>query len=132
MWLPPSAGSGDDVFASLTVASALTRFSGVAQIGRALRMDLAMKRHHPRDPHYYLFLIGVVPTARGRGLADRLMRQMLQQADAEGVPTYLENSNPVNTRFYEGLGYQSRAPFHAAPGAPPLDPMWRQVGGGVS
>lgn len=126
MWLPPGVHAGTDIMASLAVGAALTRFSGVSHIRRALLLDDAMRRHHPTEPHYYLFLVGVVPPARGQGLASALLRETLAQADARGVPCYLENSNPANRRLYERLGFVGSTPFTAGSDCPPLVPMWRE------
>ena len=45
------------------------------------------------------------------------------------MPTYLENSNPKNHRFYERHGYVSRGAYRPVWGGPVLDPMWREAGG---
>jgi len=58
--------------------------------------------------YYYLFAIGVDPLAQGKGCAGDMMRGFLAKADAEGVPCYLENSNPKNTAMYEHLGFVNK------------------------
>jgi len=48
----------------------------------------------------------------------------LKRVDEQGVPAYLENSNPRNTKLYERVGFVTRGSI-APPGAPPLVAMWR-------
>ena len=60
----------------------------------------------PTAPHAYLTLLAVAPSARGRGAGLALLSEALKRFDAEGMPTYLESSNPANDRKYESLGYR--------------------------
>jgi GNAT superfamily N-acetyltransferase len=104
--------------------------TGWARLQRLVRLIVAMDRHHPHQPpHYYLWLLGVDPARAGHGVGALLLETVLAQYDREGVPTYLENSNPKNRRFYERLGYVSRGAYRPLFGGPPMDPMWRGVGG---
>jgi ribosomal protein S18 acetylase RimI-like enzyme len=82
---------------------------------------------HPKEPHYYLFAIGVDPLAQGKGCAGDMMRGFLAKADAEGVPCYLESSNPKNTAMYEHLGFVNKGRIEMGEGAPQLLGMWRDV-----
>lgn len=63
----------------------------------------------PSEPHAYLTLLGVAPEARGGGHGMALLRAALARYDEEGVPTYLESSNPANDARYERLGYRPRS-----------------------
>jgi ribosomal protein S18 acetylase RimI-like enzyme len=103
--------------------------TGLARLARGLRLIRTMERHHPAAPHAYLWFLGVAPERQGHGLGKTLLRAILAQYDRAGVATYLENSNPKNTRFYEQLGYREQGEFRAEPDAPPLLPMWRKAGG---
>ncbi|MFI5399869.1 MAG: GNAT family N-acetyltransferase [SAR324 cluster bacterium] len=102
------------------------RNTGWARLDRVVRLIAAMDRHHPKQPaHYYLWFLGVDPDRAGRGVGSILLDAVLGGYDREGVPTYLENSNPKNRGFYERLGYRSRGEYRPLFGGPPLDPMWR-------
>ncbi|MGD9954441.1 MAG: GNAT family N-acetyltransferase [Candidatus Nanopelagicales bacterium] len=85
---------------------------------------------HPHDePHYYLSLFATRPESRGRGIGMALLRADLAAYDAEGVPTYLESSNPGNDARYAGVGYRPVGRFeHPSTGAV-VTTMWRPVGG---
>jgi GNAT superfamily N-acetyltransferase len=62
---------------------------------------------HPRaETHYYLSLLGTDPRHRGRGIGMDLLRHNLAVIDGEGLPAYLESSNPANTRRYESVCFR--------------------------
>jgi ribosomal protein S18 acetylase RimI-like enzyme len=83
---------------------------------------------HPRaTPHYYLSLLGTHPDYRGRGLGLGLLAQNLASMDAEGVPTYLESTNPDNTPRYERLGFRRVGEFTTPDRNRTVTTMWRDV-----
>lgn len=85
---------------------------------------------HPHDePHFYLSLFATRPESRGRGIGMDLLRADLAAFDAEGVPTYLESSNPGNDRRYESVGYRAVARFEHPSNGAVVTTMWRPVGG---
>jgi GNAT superfamily N-acetyltransferase len=85
---------------------------------------------HPRErPHYYLSLLGTHPDHRGRGLGFGLLADNLATMDAEGVPTYLESTNPANTPRYERFGFRQVGEFTTPGGERTVATMWRDVGG---
>lgn len=65
-----------------------------------------VEHRHPRRLHYYLAILGVEPSAQGRGLGSQLMKPMLDRCDREHVPAYLESSKAENVPFYERHGFQ--------------------------
>jgi GNAT superfamily N-acetyltransferase len=81
----------------------------------------------PSEPHYYLSLLGIDPAHRGEGLGMGLLAKSLEAKDAEGVPSYLESTNPVNNKRYARLGYQQVGEFTTPDGAHPVATMWRAV-----
>lgn len=87
---------------------------GISLIGNA----------HPEEGHFYLNVVGVDPLRRGQGLGRPLMERVLDVADAEDVPCYLESSNPLNLSFYERYGFEVRGELEM-PDGPIIRPMWR-------
>ena len=88
---------------------------------------------HPSDePHYYLSLLGTRPERRGEGLGVALLADNLRRTDAEGMPAFLESSNPANNVRYERLGFRQVGEFTTPDGARTVATMWREVGGGGS
>jgi GNAT superfamily N-acetyltransferase len=97
-----------------------------SSLGRAMQVSSAIDSAHPREPHVYLFYVGVHQDSRGQGLGAALLAPMLERCDTEGTPAYLENSNPDNEAFYARLGFVQRGTISLPKGAPPLVPMWRE------
>jgi predicted GNAT family acetyltransferase len=56
----------------------------------------------------------------------RLLAENLARIDAEGMPAYLESSNPVNDRRYEGVGFERVGEFSTPDGAHTVTTMWRE------
>jgi len=54
---------------------------------------------------WYLSIIGILPSAQGRGLGATLLTGTLAEASHAHVPCYLETFTPRNLRFYERLGF---------------------------
>jgi GNAT superfamily N-acetyltransferase len=86
----------------------------------------AMEKVHPREPHYYLETLGTRRSAQGKGIGSAVMEGMIERCDREGVPAYLESSNPRNIPFYARHGFVVRDPVPLPAGAPELTPMWRE------
>ncbi len=81
--------------------------------------------HPRRQPHYYLSLLGVHPRHRGEGLGMGLLAANLERIDAEGMPSFLESSNPANGQRYERLGYRQVGEFTTPDGEHTVATMWR-------
>jgi GNAT superfamily N-acetyltransferase len=86
------------------------------------RLDAA----HPKaEPHYYLSLLGTADAYRGRGIGMALLAENLRAIDQEGMPAYLESSNPANNSRYEAAGFAWRGEFTTPDGARTVATMWR-------
>ena len=73
------------------------RWSQIAQQLQAL---------HPPQPHWYVASLGVDPPAQGRKVGGALLATLLERADQEEFPTYLETDRARNVAFYEARGFQ--------------------------
>jgi ribosomal protein S18 acetylase RimI-like enzyme len=71
-------------------------------------MDHIDKMHekYADGPHFYLDNIGVLSSARGRGVSSKLIRPFLEKADSQKVITYTETVTPSNVPLYEHFGFQ--------------------------
>ena len=56
-------------------------------------------------PHWNLFLVGVHPSAQGRGLGVALVDEVNRRALRDEVPVYLDTLTASNVGFYERRGY---------------------------
>ncbi len=83
---------------------------------------------HPRDqPHYYLSLLATDPAQRGHGHGLTLLAANLSTIDQEGMPAYLEASNPANVALYQRFGFHTIGGF-ALPGSTiTVHTMWRDA-----
>jgi GNAT superfamily N-acetyltransferase len=55
---------------------------------------------------WYLSIAGIKPACQGKGLGAGLLKTVLDEADKNGIPTYLETFTPRNISFYERMGYK--------------------------
>jgi GNAT superfamily N-acetyltransferase len=102
--------------------SMLRVFGG--RVARCLRLMHAMEQQHLSEPHHYLFIIGTDPAQRGRGVGAALMAPMLERCDRDGLPAYLESTNPRNLSFYRRHGFEELSELRVAD-SPPLTRMRR-------
>jgi GNAT superfamily N-acetyltransferase len=104
VWIPPQ-GTELTEDEEERVESLLSDLTG-QRAPVVMELRKRFKDSHPRDrPHYYLSLMGTHPRFRGKGLGMALLSENLASTDAEGVPAYLESTNPDNVRRYERLGF---------------------------
>jgi ribosomal protein S18 acetylase RimI-like enzyme len=98
MWPVPARVFARMVWGSLTL--------GPRALGNLLRADKHMQKHHLRERHHYLFVLGVEPEMQGRGIGKALLAQIAERADRDGVPCYLETDKEKNVRIYRAAGYE--------------------------
>ena len=82
---------------------------------RVLRRENYIKKYHPKSNYIYLWFLGVNPEKQGKGTGKKLLQDLLDIADNEVLPVYLETSNPRNLNFYQKFGFdiyhEWNAPF---------------------
>jgi ribosomal protein S18 acetylase RimI-like enzyme len=110
VWLPPGetamtdnriAAAGLDASPAVLGEQAFGRFASVmAQIEVYREQDVP-----PR--HWYLALLGVDPDYAGIGIGSSLLVPTLAQADADGLPCYLETAEERNVAFYRKHGFET-------------------------
>ncbi|GJL94696.1 MAG: N-acetyltransferase [Hyphococcus sp.] len=125
LWLYPNAYPKLPLLNEMRIGGSTFLAGGINAINRTRSASRVVLSHHPKEPHYYLFAVGVRKNNQGQGLGGRILREGLKQADANGALAYLENSKPRNTPLYERLGFEPVAPLPFPDGAPPLLAMLR-------
>jgi len=122
LWLPPGRDLLEGPGGTWFGWQSLLALRGA--VVRGARFFAALARHHPREPHWYLPVLGTAPEHQGRGVGSALLRALLARADAEGVIAYLESSKERNLPFYRGHGFEVVEELRV-PGGPPVWPMRR-------
>jgi GNAT superfamily N-acetyltransferase len=89
----------------------------------------AMAARHPQEPHWYLNVLSTRPDRQGQGLGTAVLGPVLERCDADGVPAYLESSNPRNLTLYRRHGFVETGDPIDLPDGPSLIPMWREPRG---
>jgi GNAT superfamily N-acetyltransferase len=122
LWVPPGVPELDEA-AEEEAAAATRRVCGE----RAALIDAGWElfaQTRPSPPHWYLSLLATDPAARGRGRGMALVTQVLERVDADGLPAYLESTNPGNVARYQRAGFDLIGYFDL-PEGPRVDRMWR-------
>lgn len=121
LWLPPGTEPDEEAM-GLTMLQPGRR----ENLDDVVAMFEAMGSYHPDGPHWYLPIIGVAPSAQGRGLGSALMKHALLQVDREQLPAYLESSSPRNVPLYERHGFEVITTIQIG-ASPPVFPMLRRA-----
>lgn len=85
----------------------------------------AIEKVHPAEEHYYLEALGTRQDMQSKGIGSAVIGHMLERCDAEGMPAYLESSNPRNVPFYARHGFVTTGEIVVGKGAPTVTAMWR-------
>jgi ribosomal protein S18 acetylase RimI-like enzyme len=62
--------------------------------------------HDPRESHWHLGPLGVLPSRQGSGIGTALMRHFCREVDARRAAAFLETDQSSSVRFYRGFGFQ--------------------------
>lgn len=108
VWHPPGYG-GASFIGSLRLLPSVARLAGgmgrLRDVSRAVA-ELEKRRHqHAPGPHFYLSALGVEPTRQREGIGTALLRPVLERADDQKLPAYLETATAVNVLIYERVGF---------------------------
>eukprot|EP01068_Selenidium_serpulae_P010362 Selendium_serpulae@DN5439_c0_g1_i9.p1 len=121
-WFPPGT-SAKAKHRSHTLAR-LYWAGGRKSIQRINKYEAQLATSQPEKECYYLFTIGA--TSQKQGMGKMMLDVLLQQADAEEMPIYLQNTNKKMSGFFEKNGFRvyDEAVLHRS--APPISLMWRE------
>jgi ribosomal protein S18 acetylase RimI-like enzyme len=128
-WVPPGRyplSPGNQVRQALGALRALVLRP--RSIPDGFRMLRAIERVHPHEPHWYLSLLAVDPAQQGHGIGAALIEDGLARAD-DGLPAYLETSNPKNLAWYRRFGFQIEQELRIDAAKPGIWTMRRPVRG---
>jgi GNAT superfamily N-acetyltransferase len=84
---------------------------GPRPIGRFIKSANYLEELHEKvisEPHWILVQLGVEPDRQSMGIGGKLIRPVLDKADAEGLPCYTESADERNLTFYQRHGFEVR------------------------
>ena len=119
LWLPPGIHSDDGPLEAVIAES----IGGEKQTEVAAIFEQT-EHYRPREPHWYLSLIGVEALHRNKGCGAALLQHRLRQCDREHHPAYLWSSNPLNISLYERHGFKISGTIQVG-SSPSIFPMQR-------
>lgn len=125
VWIPPGGTEMSTAQEEELDRLATSRLGdgGAAHLAQVMAQFDATHPHG--EPHYYLSLLATHPAHRGRGAGMALLADNLARIDDEGMPAYLESSNPANNHRYERMGFQPVGQFALPDHGPVVTTMWR-------
>ncbi|HEX6232872.1 MAG TPA: GNAT family N-acetyltransferase [Jiangellaceae bacterium] len=129
LWMPPGAFplSGGRKVRMTPALVRMTLIVGPA-MQRFARVGSALERAHPPQPAWYLQAMGVHPGAQRQGAGAALMAAGISLANNDGLPCYLQTSDPANVGYYERFGFEVVQPAIATyPGGPTYIGMSRSA-----
>jgi ribosomal protein S18 acetylase RimI-like enzyme len=109
IWLPPGETSVPAMRMMRAGMWAAPFRLGIDPFGRFMTVMDRFEKLHERDmhePHWYLMVLGVDPPHQGRGVGSTLISPMLERADSEHLPCYLETAKEKNVAFYQRHGFE--------------------------
>jgi GNAT superfamily N-acetyltransferase len=86
------------------VGEAQARLEGVRHAA-SVEAEACVARLRPTTPHYYLGAVGTRRNRQRQGRGSAVLAPILDRADRENKPVFLETSASENVGFYLGLGF---------------------------
>jgi GNAT superfamily N-acetyltransferase len=125
LWKPPGHWQLSNL-SLLRSAPDLLRAFGT-RLFASLQVERAVEAKHPREPHWYLSVLGTDPEQQGKGVGGVLIRQVTDRCDGIGLPCYLESSKERNVPYYERFGFKVTGETRLGKdqSGPPIWFMWR-------
>lgn len=119
MWFPPNSGPNEEELIAVLENSLRKEI-----LEDCFRILESIREYYPKEPFWYLASIGVDAVYQGSGFGAELMKQALKRCDAEGLPSYLESSNPRNMSLYKRHGFEEIGAIQFG-SSPTMIPMLR-------
>jgi ribosomal protein S18 acetylase RimI-like enzyme len=119
LWLPPGVEPDEETMVAL-IESATANGDQEAMFSLFEQMGT----FHPKEPHWYLPLIGTDPAKQGNGHGSALLRHALAICDRDRMPAYLEATSARNVPLYRRHGFEVLGSIQAGD-SPAITPMLR-------
>lgn len=127
-------GLGERLVLGWDLRSDLAHAASVARdhLGDAVRLARwrqAAVAEASRGRAWHLAFLATDPAHRGKGLARALLDRQLTRCDEDGLPAWLETTDPVNPPLYERFGFRTVAHLDQPAWWPGFWVMRREAGG---
>jgi GNAT superfamily N-acetyltransferase len=123
-WMPPGSYPRSPRREAMFYVRALP---SMVLVGRrlppALQLLTTIDKAHPKHEHWYLSLLAVDPELQGKGVGGALLAPVLERADREGLPVYLETQKEANVAWYGRHGFGVLETLRL-PNVPDSPTMW--------
>lgn len=108
VWFPPGKTHLSPMRMLRVGMGALPFRAGINGTLRFMRALPVTEKFHKavEGPHWYLMAIGTSPSRQGTGLGSALLELGTAQADAAGIPCYLETGTESNVAYYSKRGFE--------------------------
>ena len=127
VWLPPGVSTRFSLhWHFLLFSMHLLKTGGLSSVKRGLSINRLTDKHHIKEPHFYLYLIGIASKQQGKGIGSELLKAGLKACDEHRVPAYLESSNSKNNPLYERHGFAVTHEIQLPDGGPKMWCMRRE------
>ena len=121
LWLPPNTEADEEAFVKEIEQNVL-----IEKQESLFKVLDELEKYHPKAPCWYLPIIAVDPRYQNYGIGSLLMKYALEKVDSDGLPAYLESSNPRNMSLYKRYGFETMGQIQVDD-VPPLHPMIRET-----
>jgi ribosomal protein S18 acetylase RimI-like enzyme len=119
LWLPPNVQPDEEAMKALIQRTASQIQSDIERVFET------MQSYHPREPHWYLPLLGVDPFLQGNGFGSALLKHALTACDRDNTFAFLESTNRRNVSLYQRHGFEIVGEIQVGT-SPTLFPMLRK------
>lgn len=82
---------------------------GFGKFQKLLSVFSTFEKYHKQDmnqPHWYLLALGVSEAYQSQGIGSLLIKPILERADKDNLPCYLETSTEKAVCFYQKNGFE--------------------------
>lgn len=128
LWNPPGGNRLGAAHVEAAIDERVLPLLGAAGRERWEEFGHTLDSIHPREPHWYLGVVGVRASRRGQGLGGKVIRSLLEDPIARDHPAYLATGSERNLAIYRSLGFEVLSETDTR-GGPHLWGMWRSVRG---
>lgn len=109
LWNPPGGNRLGQMFVEEHWETNVVPAIAPDELARYEAFKVVLEAMTPDEPHWYLGLLGTDPGRQNQGIARALLEPMLERADREGFPVFLETGMAGNVAIYERFGFRTIA-----------------------